>query len=379
MANAILREAPRAIRESPQGDARSLLGKEAELYSVLPDGKVRCTACARYCTLKEGQDGLCGVRGVVDGKLRLFVYGRVITGHVDPIEKKPVQHYMPGSKVMSIATTGCNWLCQYCQNYDISQRRKVEGTPLTPEEVVQLSIREGAQGIAYTYNQPTIFIEYARDVGVEAHRKGIFNIFVSNGYDTPDAVAMMRGFLDCITVDFKGNAEAGFVRKYIGVPDPEPIFDTLHRLRTETSVHVEITDLVVPEVGDSLDACRELCKRIYDEFGELMPIHFLRWHPDYKMMSLPMTPIATLEKHYRVAKEIGLQYAYLGNVHGHPLEDTYCHGCGERVIDRHGFEILAWNLETRGDDNFCKACGTKVPIHGPLQSTVDEDRFYGVV
>jgi pyruvate formate lyase activating enzyme len=355
------------------------LGKATDLWRPAPDGRLTCTACARYCTLREGQVGLCGVRSVQGGQGRLDVYGRIITGHVDPIEKKPVQHYRPGTRIFSVATTGCNWLCQYCQNFDISQRRKVEGTPMAPAEVADKAVEVGAQGIAYTYNQPSIFLEYARDIGLQARERGLFNVFVSNGYDTPEGVAQMDKFLDCITVDFKGNAEPGFVRKYIGVPSPEPIFDTLHRLRTQTKVHVEITDLVVPQVGDDRAAARALCKRIFDEFGPLMPIHFLRWHPDYKMRDLPMTPIPTLVEHARIAREEGLRYAYLGNVHGHALEDTRCHGCGAVVVDRHGFELRSWDLVTRGVDNHCKHCGTKVPIVGGLDPGYREERFFGVV
>src|SRR4029077_2004512 len=168
--------------------------KEAQLYQPLADARVRCTACARYCNIPEGKIGLCGVRQNIGGKLHLLVYGKVITGHVDPIEKKPVTHYMAGSSIFSIATTGCNWLCKYCQNYDISQRRKIEGTDMTPQEVVDLAKQSGSDGIAYTYNQPSIFIEFARDCGVIARKNGLFNIFVSNGYDTPDTVNMMNEF-----------------------------------------------------------------------------------------------------------------------------------------------------------------------------------------
>jgi len=171
-----------------------------------------------------------------DGKLHLLVYGKVITGHVDPIEKKPVVHYMPGSKIFSIATTGCNWLCHYCQNFDISQRRKVEGKDLTPEDIAGLAINQGCQGLAYTYNQPTIFIEFARDVGLEARRRGLANIFVSNGYDTPEAVAVMGEFLDCITVDFKGNRETEFLRKYVGIPDAGAIFQTIQETKDKTKI-----------------------------------------------------------------------------------------------------------------------------------------------
>lgn len=348
------------------------MNKEAILYKKLPDDKVRCTACARYCELKKDQIGLCGIRGNTDGKLDLFVYGKVIAGHIDPIEKKPVIHYYPGSKIYSIATTGCNWLCKYCQNSDISQRRKVEGVDMTPDEVVNTAIKYGAQGIAYTYNQPSIFIEFARDCGIAARKKGLKNIFVSNGYDTPETVNMMGEFLDAITVDFKGSAEPEFTRKFIGVPDPKPIFDTLLEIRDNTKIHVEITDLIVPKVGDNLEYARKLSKFIYDEFGSEMPIHFLRFHPDYKMMDYESTPVKTLEKHYQIAKEEGLKYVYLGNVPGHPWEHTYCSECNNIVVKRFGFDIQGWNMDK---DNKCKFCGNQIPIIGPLDKNYKQNRF----
>ena len=692
-------------------------GKEAELAVALPNGRIKCTACARYCEIPEGKVGLCGVRGVSAGKLRLFVYGRVIAGHVDPIEKKPVTHYMPGSEIFSIATSGCNWLChprgtkilmgnavqknieeilpgdslwsyetenkfkitpsvvthtgirtaeiyevrygnrghfyatrehpvlthcgwkelsqlkegdkilkvwyqntpewkakrtdsiknstfnckvcerqitgfsawnahrgkcytkglewteehleavkkrmlthnpmkdakiakkvsetnkarfiadpnhpwhrnverlqkwlhrhpsesqkslykildelrvpylaeyrikvrqrlegsktyyiadaallgskldieidgwwhfnshevaqtdrirdmtlelngwnvlriagsyifshpeevkalliervtplarknkrawlevksitptnkiqevyslecipnhnyvadgilvhncQYCQNYDISQRRKVEGAEMTPEQVAIMAAQYGSQGIAYTYNEPSIFVEFARDCGIEAHKRGIFNIFVSNGYDTPDSVRLMGEFLDCITVDFKGSGKQEFVRRYIGIPNADPIFETLKEIRDKTKIHVEITDLIVPQVGDDLESARKLCKFVYDELGPDTPIHFLRFHPDYKMMEFENTPIATLEKHHAIAKEEGLKYAYLGNVPGHPLEHTYCPECKKIVVGRYGFSIESWNLDA---NNCCKNCGYPIPIIGRPRKT----------
>ena len=341
----------------------SVPGKDAELAVQLPNGRVKCTACARYCEIPEGKIGLCGVRGVVNGKLRLFVYGRVMAGHIDPIEKKPVTHYMPGSEIYSIATSGCNWLCSYCQNYDISQRRKVEGVEMTPAQVAETAALQGAQGIAYTYNEPSIFIEFARDCGLEAHKRGIFNIFVSNGYDTPDSVSMMDKFLDCITVDFKGSGKQEFVRRYIGIPSADPIFQTLKELKSRTKIHIEITDLIVPQVGDDLDSARKLCKFVYDELGPETPIHFLRFHPDYKMMEFESTPVLTLEKHHAVAKEAGLRYAYLGNVPGHPLEHTYCPECGKVAVGRYGFDITSWNLDK---ENKCKGCGNPIPIIGTL-------------
>ena len=351
------------------------MGKEATLYEKLPGGKVRCTACARYCEMGDGQNGLCGIRGNTDGKLNLFVYGKVISGHVDPIEKKPVTHYNPGSKVYSIATTGCNWLCKYCQNHDISQRRRVEGVDMTPVEVAETAIRNGADGIAYTYNEPSIFIEFARDCGVEAHKKGLYNIFVSNGYDTPDSVNMMGQFLDSITVDFKGSAEPKFTKRYIGVPDPEPVFETLRNIRDRTNIHIEITDLIVPEAGDSLEYAGALCKFVYDELGPDTPIHFLRFHPDYKMMEFDSTPVSTLEKHHEIAKKTGLKYAYVGNVPGHPLEHTYCPECGKVVVRRFGFDIEQWSLD---DANHCKHCGEEIPIVGRLAGNYRKNRFHMV-
>ena len=346
--------------------------KEAILYEKLPDQKVKCTACARYCEIGKNQIGLCAIRGNEDGKLQLYAYGKVISGHIDPIEKKPVIHYWPGSKIYSIATTGCNWLCKYCQNSDISQRRKIEGIDMTPEDVANTAVKYGAHGIAYTYNEPSIFIEFARDCGVAARKKGLFNAFVSNGYDTPETVKMMGEFLDCITVDFKGSAEPEFTRKFIGVPDPQPIFDSLLEIRDKTNIHVEITDLIVPEVGDSLVYAKKLSKFVYDEFGPEMPIHFLRFHPDYKMMEYPSTPVETLEKHYEVAKSQGLKYVYLGNVPGLKWEHTYCSACNKIVVKRYGFDIQEWHLD---DNNRCEYCSNLIPITGKLQKGYKQNRF----
>lgn len=356
--------------EPNENDA--LLGKEAELFTKLSNNRIRCNACARYCEIPEGKNGLCGIRGVKDNKLLLFVYGRVISGNIDPIEKKPVSHYMPGTSIYSIATTGCNWLCQYCQNYDISQRRKIEGVQMSPQQVVQAAKRYNAEGIAYTYNEPSIFIEFAKDCGIEAHRQGIFNIFVSNGYYTKDSIDMAKKFLDCITIDFKGSGEQNFVRQYIGIPSSEPIFQSLKEIKNNTDIHIEITDLVVPKVGDNLEAARQLCHFIFDELGPDIPIHFLRFHPDYKMIEFPSTPIQTLEKHYHIAKNEGLNYAYIGNVPGHKLENTYCPECNATVVHRYGFDIIDWNLDKQ---NRCKSCLYPIAIKGNPNNIKRKNRF----
>ncbi|MDA4121572.1 MAG: AmmeMemoRadiSam system radical SAM enzyme [Thaumarchaeota archaeon] len=266
--------------------------------------------------------------------------------------------------------------CRYCQNSEISQRRKVEGEELSPAQVADLAAGYGCQGMAYTYNEPSIFIEYARDVGRVAHEKGIFNIFVSNGYDTPEAVDAMGQFLDCLTVDFKGSGETGFVRKFIGIPNAEPIFQTLLQVKEKTRIHTEITDLIVPGVGDDLESARKLASWVYDKLGPDTPIHFLRFHPDYKMMDIPVTPVKTLEAHHRVAREAGLRYVYIGNVPGHPAENTYCPGCGKVLIERSGYSIGAYNLDAK---NRCKDCGYQTPVVGPLSSSANETRFVPVI
>jgi len=231
-------------------------GRPARLFRDLGGGVVMCRACPRYCRLKPDQVGFCGVRGNIGGVLYLFAYGKIIAANVDPIEKKPVMHFAPGARVFSIATTGCNWACRYCQNYDISQRRRVEGADVTPDMVVRMAKMYRSDGIAYTYNEPTIFMEFAHDVGVIARREGLINVFVTNGYWTPDDVNEARDFLDAATIDFKGNGDPGFLRKFSMVPDPDPIFQTLLELRDKTRIHLEVTDLVVPRVGDDLGQAR---------------------------------------------------------------------------------------------------------------------------
>ncbi len=338
------------------------MGHPATLYTPLPNGKVRCTACARYCIVPDGSHGFCFVRKNEGGRLVLLSYGRAAALQVDPVEKKPLSHYRPGTRVFGIGTAGCNWRCSYCQNAEISQEHEVVGTPLSPRAAVERARRYDCQGITFTYNEPTIFLEYALDIAREAHRAGLFTNFVTNGYMTPEAVDVLGPNLDAVSVDFKGSGEPGFMRKYITAKGPEPILSTMRALQ-ERGVHVEVTDLIVPEVGDSADATRKLARFVVDELGPATPFHLLRWHPDYKMMDLPVTPIKTLERLHGVLKEEGLEYAYLGNVWGHPLEHTYCPACGAVAVRRYGFTIQGWNLDPQ---NRCRACGHPIPIVGRL-------------
>jgi pyruvate formate lyase activating enzyme len=337
-------------------------GHVAELYEPLDGEKVRCTACARYCTIPSGSHGFCFVRKNEGGRLLLLSYGRAAAVQVDPVEKKPLSHFHPGARVFSIGTVGCNWRCQYCQNAEISQEREVSGRPLPPRSAVDGARRYGCAGITFTYNEPTIFIEYALDVIREAHRAGLFANFVTNGYMTPEAVEVLAPHLDAVSVDFKGSGEPGFMRKYITAKGPDPILSTIKDLKSR-GVHVEVTDLIVPEVGDSDEATRSLARYVAKELGPATPFHLLRFHPDYHMMDLPETPIATLERHHAIAKEEGLEYAYLGNVWGHRLEHTYCPACGAVAVRRYGFTIQGWNLDAA---NRCRRCGHAVPMVGGL-------------
>jgi pyruvate formate lyase activating enzyme len=337
---------------------------EATLYAPAGGGKVRCTACARYCTVPDGSHGFCFVRKNVGGRLALLSYGIASAVQVDPVEKKPLSHFRPGTRVFSIGTVGCNWRCQYCQNAEISQEREIVGRPLPPEVAARQAERLGCSGMTFTYNEPTIFAEYAVDLMRAAHARGLFANFVTNGYMTPEAVDFIAPHLDAISVDFKGSGEAGFLRKYISAKGPEPIFETSVALQ-ERGVHVEVTDLIVPEVGESVEATRRLARFIVDRLGPSTPFHLLRFHPDYRMLDLPETPVKTLEKLHAVAKAEGLEYVYLGNVWGHRLEHTYCPGCGAVAVERFGFTIRSWNLDPQ---NRCRRCGKRIPMVGTLPS-----------
>ncbi|MCL5680259.1 MAG: AmmeMemoRadiSam system radical SAM enzyme [Candidatus Marsarchaeota archaeon] len=333
--------------------------KEALLWEK-SDGKVRCNACARRCIIPEGGHGFCYVRRNIGGKLFLANYGVLDAIQIDPIEKKPFNHFMIGTSVLGVGTSSCNFGCMFCQNHNISKENEIEGVYVGPAELVALAKENGAEGIAFTYNEPTIFIEYALDVAKEAHAKGMYTVFVSNGYMTREAIELMKGSIDAVVVDFKGNAERVFTNKYMAVYSPEPIKDALVALK-EAGIHIEITDLVIPHVGDSETACRNLCDWVVKTLGPDIPTHFTSFHPDYKMTGIESTPIRTLEKHYKIAKDAGMNYVYVGNVPGNRNESTYCPECRNLLIGRHGFEITECNLTA---DKKCTECGYAINIFG---------------
>src|SRR3989304_2639691 len=334
---------------------------EAMLYSPLPDKKVRCFLCARVCTIPDDGLGFCQVRKNMGGKLYALAYGKACSVGVDPITKKPLAHFHPGASVLSIAVGGCHFRCQFCDNWMISQE-KIGGNDFPPEDVVKATRENNCQGISYTYTEPTIFMEYAFDTAKLAHQVGLFNTFVTNGYMTSEAVRTIAPYLDAATVDFKGGGDPDFYKTVSAVPNVEPIYETLKELRLN-GVHIEITNLVVPKIGDSIDRIKKLATWIKNNLGADTPFHLLRFHPDYKMTTIPATSIETMEKAYMTARNAGLNYAYIGNVPGHPAENTYCPNCNETVIKRYSFEITRWNLTK---DMRCPVCGHEIPIKGKL-------------
>jgi pyruvate formate lyase activating enzyme len=338
---------------------------EAMLYEKVEDKKVKCCLCARRCTINDGATGFCLVRKNEGGVLFSLNYAKAISACVDPVEKKPLFHFNPGTSVMSVATVGCNFRCQFCDNWMISQDKKIAGKHFPPEEVVKTAKGNNCQGISYTYTEPTIFFEYAYDTCVLARKVGFFNTFVTNGYMTTEAVKTIAPYLDAATVDFKGGGDPDFYKSYSAVPSVEPIFVALKEMR-RSGVHVEITNLVVPKIGDSIDKIRELAAWIRDNLGKDTPLHLLRFHPDYQLTTVAATPIETLEKAYAVAKGEGLNYVYIGNVPGHPSENTYCPNCNELLIKRFSFEITKWSLAR---DMRCPVCGQQIPIKGKLHAS----------
>jgi pyruvate formate lyase activating enzyme len=334
--------------------------KEAILYEQLPEDEVKCNLCGRRCTILEGSTGFCLVRKNEKGKLYSLVYGKACSACVDPVTKKPLSHFHPGSLVMSIATVGCNFRCRFCDNWSISQEKKIKGYAFPPEKVVEATKENGCQGISYTYTEPTVFFEYAYDTANLAHKQGFFNTFVTNGYMTPEAVQTIAPVLDAATVDFKGGGDPEFYKKFSAVPSVEPIYESLREMKKH-HIHIEVTNLVITHIGDSIERIRELATWIRGNLGKDTPFHLLRFHPNYQVTDIPSTSLKTLEQACEASSEVGLNYVYMGNVPGHRYENTYCPNCRELLIKRFGFEIDKWRLTK---DMRCPACGHTIAIKG---------------
>lgn len=331
--------------------------KEAMFYRSGTENEVICELCSHHCHIKEGKRGICGVRENRDGMLFSLVYGRLIAENIDPIEKKPLFNFLPGSKAFSISTVGCNFRCLHCQNYDISQypyahNGEITGTERTVEAVVEQAVRTECASVCYTYVEPTIFYEFAYDCSVAAHALQLKNVFVSNGYMTPEVARHLAPVLDGINIDIKAFTDDFYTK--VCKARLQPVLDNV-QLMHELGVWVEVTTLIIPGLNDSNEELREIAKFIHS-VSPTIPWHVTAFYPTYKMMDRDPTPVATLRKAREIGMAEGLHYVYEGNIPGEGGENTYCPGCGVELVSRFGFSIRQDNLT----DGCCSKCGRQI-------------------
>jgi pyruvate formate lyase activating enzyme len=331
--------------------------KEAMFYAPTPEGGVRCNLCSHRCKIKDGKKGICGVRENRGGKLYSLVYGKIIAEHIDPIEKKPLFHFLPGSNAFSIGTVGCNFHCEHCQNFHISQYPhehggEIVGQERTPEQIIAAAKTAGCETIAYTYTEPTVFFEFAYDTALLAQEEGVINVFVSNGYLSNKAAHQIAPHLDAINVDLKAFTNK-FYKTVCGAR-LKPVLKTIELMK-ELGVWVEVTTLIIPGLNDGDQELRDIA-RFVTSVGPEMPWHVTQFYPAYKLLDASPTPVATLRRAREIGMEAGLRYVYEGNVPGEGGESTYCYSCGELLIERYGFELL----QNRMQQGKCPACGTSI-------------------
>ncbi|MBN1552524.1 AmmeMemoRadiSam system radical SAM enzyme [bacterium] len=330
--------------------------KVAMFYNNLSDTRVQCNLCSHRCTISDRKRGICGVRENRDGALYSLVYGRTVARYVDPIEKKPLFHFYPGSTAFSIGTPGCNFRCQWCQNWEISQMSReqhpIMGDEIIPEQIVSDAKQTGCKSIAYTYTEPTIFFEYAYDTSLLAHENGFANVFITNGYMTKEMLEVYHPYLDAVNVDLKAFRDETY-QKYV-CARLQPVLDSL-RLIKKYGIWVEVTTLIIPGINDDNAELQDAAHFIADELGKETPWHISRFFPSYKMTDVPPTPFSTLQKAREIGLEAGLHYVYKGNISGE--ENTLCHNCGYLLVRRSGYSILENNI---GRNRRCPSCGTLV-------------------
>jgi pyruvate formate lyase activating enzyme len=327
-------------------------------WHPLPDGRVQCDLCPRECKLHEGQRGLCFVRACQGGQVVLTTYGRSSGFCIDPIEKKPLYHFLPGTPVLSFGTAGCNLACRFCQNWDISKSRETD--TLTdcagPEEIAETAARNGCRSVAFTYNDPVIFHEYAIDVARACRARGVRTVAVTAGYVNPEPRAEFYQYIDAANVDLKAFTEEYYRNVCAG--ELAPVLETLEYIHHETSVWLEITTLLIPGLNDSEGELDQLTRWVADHLGPDVPVHFSAFHPDWRMLDRPPTPHATLSRAREIARRNGLRYAYTGNVHDREGDTTWCHTCGTALIVRDWHRLLEWHLREEGR---CARCGVACP------------------
>ena len=319
------------------------------------DGRIQCDLCPRHCKLRDGQRGVCFVRKAHNDGIVLTSYGRASGFCIDPIEKKPLNHFYPGTSVLSFGTAGCNLGCRFCQNWDISKARTIDrlSSQAMPHEIAEAAEKSGCRSIAFTYNDPVIFAEYAIDCAKEAHRRGIRAVAVSAGYITEDARSDFFAQMDAVNIDLKAFTQQ-FYHKLCAA-SLEPVLQTLRWLKEETSVWFEVTTLLIPGHNDSEEEVRELAQWFLRYLGPEVPLHFTAFHPDYKMQDVAPTPSSTLTRAREVARAAGLHHVYTGNVNDIDGQSTYCASCGNLLIQRNWYKLGKWNLDSKGR---CSSCGS---------------------
>lgn len=331
--------------------------KEAFLYNKLDNNKVRCNLCAHRCVVNAGKYGICKIRENVDGILYTKVYGRTIAQHIDPIEKKPLYHFYPGSKAYSFATPGCNFRCLFCQNWDISQITNIDilesGQKATPEQIVRDTKQSNCKSIAYTYTEPTIFFEYSYDTACLAHEAGLQNLYITNGYMTPEMLEMIDPYLDAVNVDLKAFREDTY-RKIIGAR-LQPVLDSLKNIK-KTGIWLEVTSLIIPGINDDPKEIQDMADFVAVELGKDVPWHISRFFPAYEMNEVPATPVKTLQMAKEAGLKAGLNYVYIGNVSSVGDTDTKCPLCGHLLIERSVFGVIHNTIK----DGQCPKCGLKI-------------------
>ena len=330
-------------------------GAPGRYWHKLEDGRIQCDLCPRYCRLNEGQRGLCYVRARHEDCVVLTTYGRSSGFCIDPIEKKPLNHFLPGTPVLSFGTAGCNLTCKFCQNWDISKARDFDRlqNQASPEAIAQAAVASGSRSVAFTYNDPVIFLEYAIDVAQACRERGIRTVAVSAGYICPEPRLEFFRHMDAANIDLKGFTES-FYRNLCSAR-LAPVLDTLEYLRHETDVWFEITTLLIPRENDSPEEVEALSRWVMEHLGPDVPLHFTAFHPDWKMLDKPPTPPTTLRQARRIASEIGLRYVFTGNIHDPEGQSTYCHQCNELLIGRDWYDLIAWDIDPDGS---CRHCGT---------------------